>query len=291
MARTDDMRDAATAMGELRNAAMLSEPDRYVAATLAPPADRAALAAVAAFAAELARIPAIVSEPMLGDIRLQWWRDALASGREGQRSGHPVADALSEAAQRYRLDPAVLGEMIDARELDLSGGMPHDDAQLSAYLRATEGHPFRLALVIAGARGDLIDELAGPAGEAYGLARGLGRLAVQVHNGGVILPAERIRRAGADPNGLAGQPLAADVELALRCVTADLEAKARAALADVRAKWRDLDRASRIALLPLAMVEPYFRAQSGRRSVLELRDVSPFERVVRIGLARLTGRV
>ena len=85
---------------EIRDSAVRTEPDRYLAATLAARPVRPALAAIAAFASELARIPATVSEPTLGDIRLQWWRDTLAAGRASQRrvlSGHPIADALVEA--------------------------------------------------------------------------------------------------------------------------------------------------------------------------------------------------
>jgi 15-cis-phytoene synthase len=276
---------------EVRDAAMQGEPDRYLAATLAPLQVRADLAAIAAFAAELGRIPSVVSEPLLGDIRLQWWREALERGREGRRSGHPVADSLIDAVRRHRFAPEVLLAMIDARELDLAGGMPQDDAGLAAYLDATQGHPFRLALSVLGASAEQADALARTAGEAYGLARQLGRLAMLVHNGGVILPAERLKAAGMDPALLAAVPLSPECEAALRHVCDELEVRARAALGQLRAHWFEIDRTWRVALLPLAMVEPYFKAQSGRQSVLDMRDVSPFTRVVRIGMARLAGRV
>jgi 15-cis-phytoene synthase len=276
---------------EVRDAAMLGEPDRYLAATLAPVQVRADLAAIAAFAAELGRIPSVVSEPMLGDIRLQWWREALERGREGHRSGHPVADSIIDAQLRHGFSPEVLLAMIDARELDLAGGMPQDDAGLAAYLHATQGHPFRLALGVLGAGAEQADTLARTAGEAYGIARLTGRLAMLIHNGGVILPAERLQAAGMDPALLAADPLPPGCEAAVRQVCDALEVRARAALAQLRSRWLEIDRTWRVALLPLAMVEPYFKAQSGRQSVLDMRDVSPFARVVRIGMARLAGRV
>ena len=52
-------------------------PDRYLTALMAPRRVRGSLMALYAFNAELARIPALVSEPALGEIRLQWWRDAV----------------------------------------------------------------------------------------------------------------------------------------------------------------------------------------------------------------------
>jgi phytoene synthase len=272
---------------------MRGEPDRYLAATLAPAETRAGLAAIAAFAAELARVPATVSEPMLGDIRLQWWREALQNGRAGTRSGHPVADAVCDAEQRFGLSPQLLEAMIDARELDLAGGMPQDDEGLRTYLAATQGNVFELSLTILGATAgdEAVHELARRAGEAYGVAWALGRLAQLIHNGGVILPAERLKANGGDPAALGVVPVMPETETAIKAVAAELEADARRALAVVRGQWRGLDRRLRPALLPLAMVEPYFRAQSRRRAPLDWADVSPLGRVGRIGLAYLAGRV
>lgn len=275
---------------EVRRAAMRAEPDRYLAATLAPRSQRASLAAIAAFAAELARIPALVSEPSLGDIRLQWWRDALAAAQTGTRSGHQIADAVADAVQRYGLDHQRLIAMIDARELDLSGGLPQDDAGLAAYLDAVEGNAFGLALGIVGAPAELIARLTGSAGIAYGLARGLGRLPMLLHNGGLLLPADRLRAAGLEPDALGAQSKSREVIAGVDRIATDLAAMARASLADARPMIEALPRPMRTALLPLAMVEPYFRSQSGRSRLEHMAEVTPLARVVRIGMAHLTGR-
>ena len=66
----------------------------YLAALSAPANRRAALLSVWAFEAELARIPATVSEPMMGRIRLQWWLDVLPGIAGGRAPSHPVARAL-----------------------------------------------------------------------------------------------------------------------------------------------------------------------------------------------------
>ncbi|MGE0764941.1 MAG: phytoene/squalene synthase family protein [Hyphomicrobiaceae bacterium] len=270
---------------------MRGEPDRYLAATLAPAEARPALAALAAFAAEIARIPATVSEAMLGEIRLQWWRDALANGREGRLSGHPVADALVGSSVLRMVPADLLEGMIEARELDLSGGMPQDDAGLAAYLQGSEGNSFLLGLCILGAKRSEVEELAGAAGRAYGVARGLCRMPMLLHNGGVILPAERLRSAGIDPGQLATRPAPQDLADAVRIVADAMVTDARADLHRARLQARRLDRRYRPALLPLAMVEPYFKAQSSRRLLVEPAEVSPLRRVVRIGIAHVTGRL
>src|SRR5579871_4315005 len=79
--------------GEVRR----HDKDRFLATLFAPPEHRADLWALYAFNAEVARIPYGVSEPMLGRIKVQWWRDvigAIAEGR-GAPAGHPVAQALA----------------------------------------------------------------------------------------------------------------------------------------------------------------------------------------------------
>lgn len=276
---------------EVKAAALNGEPDRYLAATLAPLEARPALVAIAAFSAELARIPAMVSEPMLGEIRLQWWRDALEGGRRGLQSGHPVADALADAERQHGLAADALTAMIDVREQDLAGEPPEDDPGLGAYLEATEGRAFRLALDVLGARRAEDRALAPAAGLAYGIARSLCCLPMLLRNGGLPLPADRLRAAGLDPGRLASEPAGPAREEAIARVAGDLRVAARAALATVRARWETLPRQLRPALLPLVMVEPYFQAQSGRSLLVEMTDVSLLARVLRIGAARLTGRI
>jgi phytoene synthase len=271
---------------------MRGEPDRYIAATLAPASARPALITLAAFAAELGRIPATVSEPALGDIRLQWWRDGLLAGRDGDLTGHPVCDAMIDAMRRHDLPEPLVAGLIDAREFDLSGGLPEHDEGLFAYLDATEGHLFRMAMQVLGTAGDDAAAIADLAGRAYGIARALGRLPMLLHNGGVVLPASRLHGAGLDPARLTEAPISAAAEAAVARVAGDLGDLARAALRVARDRARALPKGARVALLPLAMVEPYFRAQSGCRLLVEMtEDVSPLARTGRLGWAHLTGRI
>ena len=85
----------------VRIAARAFERDRYLAALLAPRTLRDDLIAIAAFAGEIGRIPTMVSEPMIGRIRLQWWRDVIDAG--DRATGNPVADALNTSTARHTL--------------------------------------------------------------------------------------------------------------------------------------------------------------------------------------------
>ncbi|MDZ4135714.1 MAG: squalene/phytoene synthase family protein, partial [Paracoccaceae bacterium] len=55
------------------------DPDRFAAILAAPPSARGALLAIHATNLEIARAPWASSEPMLAEMRLQWWQDALAA--------------------------------------------------------------------------------------------------------------------------------------------------------------------------------------------------------------------
>src|SRR5690606_14627189 len=70
--------------------------DRFLTALLAPADRRAALFALYAFNAEIARVREAVSEPMLGQIRLQWWRETVEALTRGEVRGHEAAAALAE---------------------------------------------------------------------------------------------------------------------------------------------------------------------------------------------------
>ena len=127
-------------------AARAGEPDRYLAALLSPAPARPALLALAAFSAEIGRVPFVAAnEPAIGEIRLQWWREALDPARPPALTGSPIADALQAAAERYGLSRGRLEDMIDARSLDVCGEVPADDAALRDYLWKSEGVPFALA--------------------------------------------------------------------------------------------------------------------------------------------------
>ena len=169
--RADDPRNAAV----VRAAARAADPDRYLAALLAPARARGDLIALAAFLGEVARIPDAVHEPMMGEIRLQWWRDALETLRAGGKTGNPVADALGPVIARHALPEELLVSVIEGRRRDLEPGR-HDLAErmpeLAAYIAETDGAAFRLSARVLGVEASpaVSDLLAASAG-AYGRAR------------------------------------------------------------------------------------------------------------------------
>ena len=121
-----------------------------MSALLAPHAAREDLITLAAFVGEAARIPAIVSEPMIGEIRLQWWRDAIEAAQSDSLTGNPVADAVTGLIRRRGLPMDLFTHVLDARLTDLYADPVPDEATFVAYLEATQRTGFDLAARILG---------------------------------------------------------------------------------------------------------------------------------------------
>ena len=90
------------------------DPDRFLTALFAGER-REALFALYAFNLEIARTREAVREPMMGLIRLQWWRDALAEIARGKILAHEVARPLAEAVEAHNLSLSLFERLIAAR--------------------------------------------------------------------------------------------------------------------------------------------------------------------------------
>ena len=81
------------------------DPDRWLASRfIADSQARADVVALYAFDHELERVAKVTSQPLVGEMRLTWWADAIAEMFEGRAvRRHPVALALAEAVARHSL--------------------------------------------------------------------------------------------------------------------------------------------------------------------------------------------
>ena len=262
----------------IRTAARAFERDRYLSALLAPRATRADLVALAAFAGEVARVPSYVSDPLVGEIRLQWWRDALAAGLAGETTGHPIADAVTAAARRHRLPEGLLLGVIDAQTLRLGDAPPADDQALGAYLVKSQGALFALAWrVLAGPDPGPEPGVLVAGARAYGLARLIVEFPALLAEGRTLLPETRLVAAGISLDALPSAQGAAAGAAILRA----LAETARGQLAATKKALKSASSAASEALLPVALVEPYLRVQEKRLLVGSggSSDISPLARV------------
>ncbi|MEE7463265.1 phytoene synthase [Methylobacterium sp. UNC300MFChir4.1] len=233
------------------------DPDRYYATLFAPAAARPHLFALYAFSLTIARVREAVSNPMAGEIRLQWWRDALQGEARGDVRANPVAAALEEAIRANRLGRQPFVDLIDARVFDLyEDPMPRVN-DLEGYCGETASALFRLAsLVIGNGTEPGGAGAAGHAGVAYGITGLLRALPWHARAGQVYLPADILGRYGVTREDIVtgrGGP-------GLRRACADLRALARQHLKAFEAARPTIAPSAGAAFLPTALVEPYLAA-------------------------------
>jgi phytoene synthase len=164
---------AAAGAADLDDQVRRADPDRWLASRfIADPAARADVITLYAYDAELARAPRAVSNPLMAEIRLTWWRevlDQIYGGHAVRR--HPVAEALADMVGRHGLPRGPLEAMIDAR-IDLL----EPDVDAVAWADAVGGSAAILAAMILDPETDPAS--VSSAGRAWGLAllRRMGRL-------------------------------------------------------------------------------------------------------------------
>lgn len=199
-----------------------NDPDRFLTAIFAPPDQREALLVLYAFNHELARAREVASQPVIGLMRLQWWREVV----EGAERRHEVATPLSALIAEGRLAREDLLAMIAAREAEADEAFETIEAW-RAYLRGTAGGLAVTAGRMLGADKWVCERLEA-LGAAYGVAGLLRNVGAHARQGRCLLPADVLAAAGLDVHTvIAGQGSAT-----LRRVVRDLAAEGRALLAE-----------------------------------------------------------
>ncbi len=131
------------------------DPVRFRATMAAPVATRRVLFPLYAFNLEVARAPWVTKEPMIAEMRLQWWRDVLADiGAGGAVRAHPVSDALTRVLdQRAAAD---LDQLIDVRRWDIYTDSFADQAHFDRYIAGTAGGLMGTAARLLGPMDDAV---------------------------------------------------------------------------------------------------------------------------------------
>ena len=262
-----------------------ADHERYLAALFAPDARRPALMALYAFDIELARIAGLVSEPMLGRIRLRWWREAIEGIYSGAPRAHPVVEELFRVVGDRGLGRARLERMIDTRERDLEPDGFADLEAMEDYAAGSAGALCALSLEALGAADAATLARARRAGLAWGLA---GLLRAQPSHAGrrrLTLPRSLLDRAGVSAEQVfSGAPPAR-----LRDAVAPV---ARAARRHIEAAGRCYAGPARAALLPLVLAERYLDRLERRGFDVFARglEAGALGRQLRLTWAALRGR-
>jgi phytoene synthase len=231
------------------------DPDRYFSVLFAPRETRLYLMALYAFNYEIARVGETVREPMMGEIRLAWWRETVEGARGGNPRAHDLAQALSALLAQFDLPQSLFDEMVEARSFDVLPDRFGTVGALEAYGAATAGSLIRLAARILGG-GEYYDEQAREAGIAYALCGVMRAIPHHAARRKLYLPMDLLDTVRLSPDdifaGHGGEKLTA--------VMAQLSLRAQNHLKAARGFGRT--KRALAAFLPVTLVPGHLRAMA-----------------------------
>ncbi len=169
---------------------------RYASTLFVPAIERRALLAIYAFNVEVSRVHEQVSQPLPGEMRLQWWTDLLAGQGHGGVEGNPVAAELLLAIRNFRLPAERLSRLIAEHQFDLYNDPMPSMAALEGYADATSSALFLLAARVTARPSEEIDHLARHAGLAVGIAQVIASLPRDASRRQLFVPLQMLQQHG-----------------------------------------------------------------------------------------------
>ena len=260
--------------------------DRYLCALFAPAAPRQALFALTAFNLEVARTREAVSEALLGRVRLQWLREAVAGIFEGAPQRHQVIAALAAAVAAHGLSRGHFDRLIEAREFDLDDRPPANLGALVDYAEGTSSTLVLLALEALGSREPEAIEAGRQVGIAWALVGLMRAVPFHARARRLYLPADMCAEAGLD----IGELFELRTSPQACAVIERLAQTARRHLRAARNHRRRVPRAALPALLPATLADGYLRRmEAAGHDVFQVSVDAP-PQTWRLALSRLSGR-
>lgn len=264
-----------------RNLLREADRDRYLASLFAPDETRPHVQAIYSFNIELSAARERTSDSALGEIRLQWWLDAVEEIYRGTTPGHPVLEALARAVEHGKLPLDAFRNMVEARRFDLYDDPMPDLVSLEGYLGETSSALIQLsALVLAGADALPAAEAAGYAGVALGIAGILRALPLYRSRGQCYIPVDLLERHELTP----AHVLSGRFDAAMGLVVTELCHRAAACLAEARARRSAVALKALPAFLPVSLSDLYLArlARSGFNPLETVAEVSQLRRQCRL---------
>jgi 15-cis-phytoene synthase len=249
---------------------------RYASTLFVPPLPRRGLLALYAFNAEITRVRESVSQPLPGEIRLQWWSDMLAGKAYGGVEGNPVAAELLAAIQHWGLPVEPLARLVDEHQFDLYNDPMPTMAALEGYANDTSSALFGLATLMLGPPSEAIDHLARHAGLAQGFAQVIAGLPRDASRRQLFLPLQLLENRG----GGMEEVFACRPTPAIRAALVELIGEAEHHLETAMLLLAEVPPPVRPAFLPLALVRRDLKRMSRA-------EADPFQPHVRSRLSIL----
>lgn len=163
--------------------------DRYLSTLILTGAARDAIVSLYAFNADVAAVRERVSDPAPGEMRLQWWNDALTGAGHGAVRSNPVADSLLDTIKAYNIPPGTLQRLLGARRFDLYNDPMPDLETFEGYAGETNSTLYQLAAMVLN-NGKMVEpgDAAGHLGVAHAMIGHLRAFGYNAAKGRIFLP-------------------------------------------------------------------------------------------------------
>ncbi|WP_426608540.1 phytoene/squalene synthase family protein [Bradyrhizobium sp. McL0616] len=221
---------------------------RYAATLMVPAAERRALLALYAFNVEIVRVRDLVSQPLPGEIRLQWWTDMLSGHAHGSVEANPVAAELLRAIRDFDLPVEPLSLLADEHQFDLYNDPMPTMTALEGYLAATCSSLFTLAARIMAPPSEAAEHVARHAGLAQGIVQVIANLPRDAARRQLFLPQQILASHGC----LMEDVFAGKESVNLTAVLDQLISEAQQHLATALSLLAEVPPSARPAFLPLS---------------------------------------
>jgi 15-cis-phytoene synthase len=238
---------------------------RYASTLFIPVELRRPLLALYAFNAEVSRVREQVSQPLPGEVRLQWWTDMLLGAGHGGVEGNPVASELLRVVQTYRLPVERLVRLVEEHQFDVYNDPMPTLSALEGYANDTSSTLFALAGRIAGPPSEGVDHLARHAGLAFGVVQAINAMRRDAARRQLFVPLQLLEKHGSGME----QVFSGKQTLQARAAIDELIASARQHLDTALVLLAEMPPETRSIFLPLAIA----RADLSR---LSRADNDPF---------------
>jgi phytoene synthase len=260
-----------------------NDRDRYYATLILPASARDAITALYAFNADLASVRDRAREAAAGEIRLQWWIDALAGEGHGAVRQNPLADALLDAVAEYGLPVPAILRLVEARRFDLYDDPMPDMPAFEGYAGETVSVLYQLAAMILNV-GRPVEpgDAAGHLGVAHALTGHLRAFGYNASKGRIFLPRDVFTTCGVNETDIRAGKASENLSVALTRF-ADLASQH---LDKADGAINALARVLRPAFAPRAVLRAQLRTLNFDAPFQPPQDVADWRKLVLLTFAR-----
>ena len=223
---------------------------RYAATLFLPADQRRALLSIYAFNVEVSRVREQVSQPLPGEMRLQWWTDMLAGAAHGGVEGNPVAAELLQTINDFRLPVEPLSRLIEEHQFDLYNDPMPSMAALEGYINDTSSALFAFGARVVAPPSEEIDHLARHAGLAQGMAAVIAALPFDAARRQLFVPLQLLESHGSGAEQVFSSKQVPQVRAAIDQLVGEANGHMKTALSLLKSVPRQV----RPLFLPLALV-------------------------------------